>query len=177
MTREVNNISNEEKQAIADKLNAEAKAITTTAFNKLTALGVQLCGSADNPGSSEWSEACRKSSELEKKAELIVRDFTPVVGDGATLHWYTDANAFTIISVSKSGKSFKMQQDTATRLTKPEFITGGFAGHCVNNHGIQYSYEPNPQGTIRTVRMTKKGWKTNNQRVTHGRSEHYDYNF
>ena len=175
---QVNNMSNEQKAIEAEKLNEKAEKLTRDVYLKLQKHGCEDVKWGDSIyKSKEWSEACRESSKLKERARKLVRDFTPVVGEGATLHWYTDANAFTIISVSASGKSFKMQQDEAIRKTDPEFIPGGFAGHCVNNHSIEYDYNRDTEGTVRTVRMTKRGWMSKGQRVSSGRHEHYDYNF
>lgn len=93
----------------------------------------------------------------------------PVVGMGATILGWTDRHACTIIEVSKSGKTIKIQQDTAIRTDK-----NGMSD-CQS-----YDYSPDPDGCIREVRLTKKGWK-----ITGGgssvrigdRDEHYDYSF
>ena len=101
------------------------------------------------------------------------------VGDGATLHFWTDAHAYTVIAVSASGKTVTIQRDKATLNPdwKPDFHPGGFAGHVANQASQQYTYEPDPQGAMRKVRLTKTGWKSSGQRVTPGRHEFYDYNF
>ena len=104
------------------------------------------------------------------------------VGDGATVFGYSDCRACTVIA--SSPKSVTVRRDTATRLTKPEFIVGGFAGHCTNNNEIEYSYEPNPNGSVSTFTLRKngrwveKGYPMNNRGgIGVGRREFYDYNF
>ena len=54
--------------------------------------------------------------------------------------------------LSHSGKTIWMQEDTATLDDwKPEFIPGGFAGHCVNNAEQRYAYQPNPDGVLQSA--------------------------
>ena len=61
-------------------------------------------------------------------------DWTPTIGGGATVCHYSDRTACTVVRVSPSGKTIWMQEDTAVLDGwKPEFVAGGFAGHCVNN--------------------------------------------
>lgn len=115
----------------------------------------------------------------------------PVVGEGVTLCGYSDRHAFTIVSVSKSGKSFKAQRDTAKLQNgaasgAPDalhFSPGGFVGHTSGTQ--RWEYAPNPEGQIVTIRRVMRGahkltprWQKD--RVTRcipGRSEHYDFNF
>ena len=102
------------------------------------------------------------------------------VGDGATVHYWTDANAYTIIG--KTDKTLTLQRDKATLSPdfKPDFIPGGFFGTVVNQYDQTYTYEPNPDG-----RIVKAYWSEKKRafcvdktlRVSHGRHEFYDYNF
>lgn len=115
------------------------------------------------------------------------------VGAGVTVRVYTDCHAYTIIK--KTAKTMTLRQDKATRDPnwKPEFIPGGFAGHCTNQHEQTYTYEENPDGaeikiSLRTwtdyTGHTRRAWKqsgcgTHNigGSVSAGRREYYDYNF
>lgn len=101
------------------------------------------------------------------------------VGDGATVHYYTDAEAYTVIR--RTPKMLVLQRDRATLKEgwKPEFITGGFAGHCINQHEQEYDYEQDPEGhTIKVYWSDKRGaFLFNDKCVTPGRHEFYDYNF
>jgi hypothetical protein len=101
-------------------------------------------------------------------------------GDGATMHIGSDAEAYTVISVTASGKSFTMQRDKATLdpSFKPDFSPGGFVGHVSNNYDQTYDYERNPKGETRIVRLNKKGWIADSHfPVSKGRHAFYDYNF
>lgn len=91
----------------------------------------------------------------------------PEVGMGATQLCYTDRHAYTVIEVSKSGKTCKVQADKAIRT---------------DNNGMSemqsYTFERNPEGAIVTLRKTKKGWTHKGQRFALGyRSEYHDYSF
>lgn len=111
------------------------------------------------------------------------------VGDGATRHLYSDSHAGTVIKVSKNGKRVWIQDDDAKLDPnfKPEIIPGGFVGRCVNQNEQRYTYERNPEGTIREFSIRKwRGryvWTTKGsnpdgrQEITLGRHKFHDYNF
>jgi hypothetical protein len=123
--------------------------------------------------------------DLVKKAEEYNGMFlTPAnikVGDGVTMHLYSDAHAGTVIKKTKT--SVTVQRDVATidPNFKPEITPGGFAGHCTNQGDQKYTYEQNPNGQTVTFRWSKKYNRfMNNQQVrtiSKGRREFYDYNF
>ena len=99
------------------------------------------------------------------------------VGMGATQILWSDRRAFTIIK--KTAKSITIQRDNATKTFKPEFVTGGFAGHCTNNDDQTYEYEANPNGETVTYRWSEKHqrYQNNYSSLIGGRHEKYDYNF
>jgi hypothetical protein len=104
---------------------------------------------------------------------------TWAVGDGATVKYWTDAHAYTVVKISPSGKTVTIQRDKAIPDPnwKRDFSPGGFMGHTSNDRELTYTYEADPQGATRTVRLTQKGWASSGQRVTKGRHEFYDSNF
>lgn len=91
----------------------------------------------------------------------------PQVGLGATIGWWSDRTAGTIINVSPSGKTFVVQEDRARR-------TDGFGmSDCQS-----YEYTPNQNGRTFVVKQTKHGWKTAGAAVTVGyRNAYHDYSF
>jgi len=98
------------------------------------------------------------------------------VGVGVTLHGWSDCVPYTIVRIS--GQRVYIQKDTATRLTEPIIIPGGFAGVCVNNADIKYDITPNPDGRIMCLYPKKTGaYYYQNKPVTIGRNYFYDYNF
>jgi hypothetical protein len=102
------------------------------------------------------------------------------IGDGATICHHSDRTACTVIAVSASGKTIRLQTDTAVLDDwKPEIVPGGFSGHCVNNDSQRYRYSPDPNGTIHIARRRKDGsFRTSSgERVIPGRSQFHDYNF
>jgi len=130
---------------------------------------------------AEWQEMLAKSraEEAEKARERRGYPHQFKVGDGATIHLYTDAHAWTVISVSESGKTITIQGDNAELdpTWKPEMHPGGFSAHCSNNYSQRWICTPNPNGPIRKARLTKRGWSANGQSVTKGRHPFHDYNF
>lgn len=111
------------------------------------------------------------------------RHLTPAnvkVGDGATVNYYTDREAGTIVKVTKC--SITIQRDKAIRDPnfKPEFILGGFAAHCTNQDEQSYTYERNENGALTTIWWSKKFNRygtPGNLTASKGRHEFYDYNF
>ena len=117
------------------------------------------------------------NEEIAKK-QLSVRDLK--VGDGVTVHYWSDANAYTIIK--RTAKSLTLQRDKATLSPdfKPEFIPGGFCAHCTNQYEQSYTYERDPNGRIMKAYWSEKKkcfFADKSLRVTPGRHEYYDYNF
>ena len=130
---------------------------------------------------AEWQQMLAESRarEAEKARERKGYPHQFKVGDGATVHLYTDASAWTVIAVSPSGRTITIQGDNAELSPdwKPEIIPGGFSGHCVNNYSQEWVCTPNPNGPVRKARLTKSGWSANGNRVSKGRRPFHDYNF
>ena len=118
----------------------------------------------------------------------------PAIGDGATIHSYTDSAAATVIAVSASGVVVTLQRDKSTLLNGHNsgaadalrMDLGGFCGHTSGEQ--RYSYERDPNGEIEKfsrrvvngkIRWVKVGETSKGgQRATlSGRFAHYDYNF
>jgi hypothetical protein len=99
------------------------------------------------------------------------------VGDGATRRIGTDSQSYTV--VKKTAKTMTLQLDKQERHPdwKPNFIVGGFAGHCTNNYEQRWIVEPNPNGTTIVARLTKKGWQHAGMPIGRGRHPFHDYNF
>lgn len=96
------------------------------------------------------------------------------VGDGATLLFYTDRQAATVVEVRDGGKTVVVQADKATRAD-----TNGMSD------AQSYTFERDLNGTKRTFTLRKngryvakgQGYK-NGQTVILGRRDHYyDYSF
>lgn len=114
----------------------------------------------------------------------------PQVGDGMTLHIGSDAKAYTVEEVSKSGKTIWLSRDKVTRVNKEDdvFYPGGFMGHTESPKGQEWSYENDRAGGAPWGKVT---WRENIQRyvlsgvpsrqrgwyASQGRHEHYDYNY
>ncbi len=105
------------------------------------------------------------------------------VGDGVTLCMYSDRMAMTI--VEKSDRKLVAQRDNAELdpAYKPEFVAGGFAGHCVNQHEQKWICTPNPDAYRETFTLRKNGkWirKGESLKASYlvaGRQPFHDYNF
>lgn len=123
---------------------------------------------------------CDYNKKIEQKRPIMAEFYQGYeVGDGVTYHLYSDSHACTIIK--RTAKTITIQQDTATLSPdfKPEFVVGGFAGHCTNQDKQNYTYERNPKGCVITARWSEKhgAFMYLGKVVTAGRKEFYDYNF
>jgi hypothetical protein len=103
------------------------------------------------------------------------------VGDGVTMHMYSDAHAGTIVKVTKTSVTVQRDKAKMDPNFKPEFEVGGFAGHCTNQDKQVYTYEQDPNGQTTTFRWSAKYGQFRNGKMgtslTKGRREFYDYNF
>ena len=104
------------------------------------------------------------------------------IGEGATMIGYSDQFAGTVIKASKN--TVTVQRDHAERVTKPEFIGGGFSANCINNRDINYICSANKNGSKSTYTRRRTGeWVIkgsplhSKSRIINGRHEFYDYNF
>jgi hypothetical protein len=95
----------------------------------------------------------------------------PKVGEGATVFWYTDRTAATVVRVAKSGKTAWIQGDFAVRADKNGM-----------SESQEYTYKPNPDAKIERVSLRKDGqWRTagkHGKKVAFGaRRAYHDYSF
>lgn len=102
------------------------------------------------------------------------------VGEGATVLFWSDRHAGTIVKVTP--KTIQIRRDKATLDPnwKPEIIPGGFAGHCINQSEQTYMYEEDPNGYLYKFHWSEKYQSfgtPNNLRALKGRHEYFDYNF
>lgn len=134
-------------------------------------------------------ETCNRMAEnILHSLEKSIRQYgeyhlTPAnakVGDGATVYLYSDSHAGTIVKVTKCTVTVRRDKATLDPNFKPEFIPGGFCAHCTNQDEQKYTYEPNENGELTTVRWSKKYnryGQPGDIRLGKGRHEFYDYNF
>ena len=98
---------------------------------------------------------------------------TPKVGDGASVCYWSDRHACTVVKVSPNGKSIVVQRDKAIRA---------------DSNGLSdaqsYSYECDPNGALYEFSLRKNGrWHLKGESVrgischVTGRYEYYDFSF
>jgi hypothetical protein len=93
-----------------------------------------------------------------------------MIGMGATIQVGSDSYPATVIQVTNNGKRVVVQEDLATR---------------VDDNGMsesqEYTYQPNPQGTIYIATLRKDGrWRVTGGKtpVSLGfRRKYYDFSF
>lgn len=104
------------------------------------------------------------------------------VGDGVTLHLWSDSHACTVIARTKTTLTIQRDKAILDPNFKPEWVAGGFAGHCTNQDEQEYTYERNPNGEIIKCRWSEKYGRfqtgsDGSMKISRGRHEFYDYNF
>lgn len=100
------------------------------------------------------------------------------VGDGVTLHLWSDAYACTVIA--RTATTLTIQRDKA--ILDPDFKPERDGFYCTNQDDQEYTYERNPNGTTYKCRWSEKygRWQhgsDGSMKITRGRHEFYDYNF
>lgn len=107
----------------------------------------------------------------------------PQIGQGCTVHGWTDASPYEIVAVSKSGKQITLRAMKAERdpTWTPEWVPGGFAGHVVNNRSQRWVITSDPDGRLIKATLRKTGrWCVagcNTGVSLDGAYCFYDYNF
>lgn len=100
-------------------------------------------------------------------------------GDGITINLWSDSHAYTVIKRTPSTITVQRDKAILDKNFKPEWIAGGFAGHCTNQDEQSYTYERNEKGEVLTLRYSKKYGRFMylEKSISIGRHEFYDYNF
>lgn len=124
---------------------------------------------------------CGYGREFDKEFNALLREYYQdiKVGDGVTIHLWSDSQAYTVIK--RTPKMLVLQRDKVTKKNgwKPEWIEGGFSAICINQEDQEWNYEIDPEGSILKVYWSEKrgAFTYCDKNVTPGRHEFYDYNF
>jgi len=98
----------------------------------------------------------------------------------ANLQMFSDCKPFEIVRVV-SDKTIEVRPMIAERDEDfaPEFVPGGFAGHCINQGEQTWIYRSAPEAEVVRMRLGKKGWKSCYGRHTLSQEPYkfHDYNF
>ena len=101
------------------------------------------------------------------------------VGDHVHVHLYTDVDPATVIKRTPTSITVRHDKATLDPDWKPEWIAGGFAGHCVNQNEQRWFIEEDPDGGVETFRWSKKTkcYQRDGVKVFPEWRKFYDYNF
>jgi len=98
----------------------------------------------------------------------------------ANFHGYSDATPFEIVRVI-SDKTIEIREmDAEKGEWKPEWISGGFAGHCVNQDKQVWNIKSNEANPVIRARLNKNGaWKSSygKHHLSNSAIKFHDYNF
>jgi hypothetical protein len=131
-----------------------------------------------------------RTAEINNDADAIA---ALNVGEGVSVSVWSDVHAYTI--VKKTPTTITLRRDKAELLNREElnFIPGGFAAHCDNQHVQSYSYEADPEGYEIKISLRRwadeegnerRKWKKSGTRTFEGggnayagRRAFHDFNF
>lgn len=95
---------------------------------------------------------------------------------------YSDINPYEVVKVI-SDKTLEVREMDAKLAEgeKPQFIVGGFAGHCVNQRELKYDISSNPENPVIRIRLRKNGYFYSSGGAKFKLADEpkyfYDYNF
>lgn len=94
---------------------------------------------------------------------------------------YSDINPYEVVR-AVSDKTLEIRRMNAERDPnfKPEFIPGGFSGHCVNQLDQEWIITSDPDAAVIRIRLGKQGWKDASgarYQLSDKPVKFYDYNF
>lgn len=95
-----------------------------------------------------------------------------------TEHGYTQSYPW--VEIKRTAKTVTVARVCVSKdpAWKPDFIPGGFAAHCTNQHAQTWLFDHINHEHVRVLRQTKKGWAHKGSAYVEGEAvEFYDYNF
>lgn len=125
----------------------------------------------------------RKENHFFNLDDVAPKSFNPAdikVGQGITLHSYSDANPYEIIAISKTGRQATIREMKATLnrdKSSLEFHTGGFAANVTGKQ--VWDIESDEDGYVRKMNWSNKKQRfvADGKNASLGAYKHYDYNF
>ena len=126
---------------------------------------------------NNWTSMTQRDIDLDNLMKQAHEELA--VGDGITINLWSDSHAYTVIKRTPSTITVQRDRAILDPNFKPQWILGGFVGHCVNQEDQTYTYERNENGEVLTLRFSKKHGRFMylDRAVSIGRREFYDYNF
>ena len=102
------------------------------------------------------------------------------VGTGATVCYWTDREAYTIVKRTPRTLTLRKCKSTLHPDFKPVFVPGGFCGTVINQDEQRWIYEEDEKGTQAVAYWSERRgafYVDGILRVIPGRHKFYDYNF
>ena len=94
---------------------------------------------------------------------------------------WSDVTPYEVIRVvSEKTLEIRAMHYERDKSVKLDIQPGGFAWHCSNQEQQKWHITPDEKGTIRRIRLGKRGWKDSHggrYDLSESPSRFYDYNF
>jgi len=105
-------------------------------------------------------------------------------GEYLTETGYSDTRPWVVVGRTEKTLTIREVLTERDPAWRPEFVTGGFAGHCTNQHTQTWLYAGLGERTMK-IRLVKsryagsdKLWGSRGlEFIANGARRHYDYNF
>lgn len=152
-----------------EQYNNERRAIENKWFDEWNALG--------GPESGKRPDWYYRDAQHELRKDWLK---SLEVGDRVHIQMYSDVEPATV--VKRTAKSITVRKDKAERdpSWKPEFIVGGFAGHCTNQDSQRWFITEDLEGSTERFNWSEKYgcWKNRaDETLWPDWEKFYDYNF
>ena len=125
----------------------------------------------------------KQAHHFNNLSDVAPKAFNPAdikVGQGITLHSYSDTNPWEIIAISKTGRQATIREMKATldrEASSLVFNTGGFAAHVTGEQVYQIESDEDGYVTKMNWSNKKQSFVSDGKSASLGASKHYDYNF
>jgi hypothetical protein len=130
--------------------------------------------------SEKWNKAYKVNSPIKREIDSLELKKIKAYCNN---HMYSDVEPYEVVKVV-SHQTIEVRPMIAEKdeSVKMEYIAGGFAGHCVNNHAQKWFYKSNEEAEVIRLRWSKANnqWqqgKYNRFRMSDNPYKFYDYNF
>lgn len=87
----------------------------------------------------------------------MINHFNPQMGDRVHICFYSDVLPGTVVKRTPKRCTVRYENVDKDPNWDPEFVPGGFAGHCINQEDQRWIISENPDGVVYQFFLHKSG--------------------